>query len=198
MKEYIIFENSFNKAEELWKEKYDNSIVVTRENYLGNKDFVIIFSDFKKNNEKTFSNDTYDQYFCLKNLSLWNEFHKDFAFCEEISLDKVIPCKKLNENPNKSESKTTLSPHESFETMRKYSNLPYISYYEKAVDDYHSFFHSANEILIEKFRLWFALDERLNVIERKYEDEFGCDQDDILSLIGFEIFKFETSLEIRK
>ena len=84
-----------------------------------------------------------------------------------------MPCMKLNENPNKSESKTALSPHESFERMRKYSNLPYISYYEKAFDDYHSFFDNANQILIEKFRLWLALEERLKVIERKYEDQFG-------------------------
>lgn len=181
-----------------WEKKYGKKITL-EESKFTNEDFFKIYSAcYKREKEKEFM---MKNYISAHNIELWSKYLHLFNTLELIPIDSNIGERRIilaheffsNEKNQKSDDLNKNTLHQKYEFLKeKIENTGMVlNSLSKLMEDHWNFIiTNGNEELV-KYLQWEEKNELLDMLEDELSDNFGPDSENLIGLIGYQLYKLE-------
>ena len=191
MKDFIIFEFKLDETLEEWNSNPAN-MKLSKKNYHKNPGFQSLLSKNLNVNMMKHQNMVYTDYFCFFNVDSWEEVLSEFKNSEPFDIYKVEPVKKKPSAPEELEGGRSFSPMQKYQELQAYVkemwNIEIVEH-KKSFEDFYFDFSGKEMKVKDSFYIWFFSNDKIDAIENEYENRYGLPDDDVLTLIGLQIFK---------
>ena len=128
---------------------------------------------------------------------MWEKVVWDFKTPYEINIDLIKPSKKYTKMVTEAEETKIIDQNieeENFQKMKFLKDLD-IPDYEVCFDEYWTFVDQANSLEKTNLRKFLYTDPFLLDLEEKYVQKYEYDKFDVISLIGYQLFKINEKKE---
>lgn len=131
----------------------------------------------------------FSDYFCIYNLELWEEFALHFKKFSHIPLEKGLVVPLFYSNEFGKQNKISLG--EKFEYLKKIDHNIIKNIFASSLAEYWGFVASHEEKKLKEYMDWYIENEKLNTLERQLISEYGRDDEDLISIYGYQLWKLK-------
>lgn len=191
-KESLSHEEALKKAAEEYEKQ--TGIKPNKEMLLKDKIFAKLYSDHKKITNLVVESSNFKDYFSLHNLNLWDTIIDYLNAPQQISIDSLMPSQGFSNEPIFEDKEDLLelkkrTEEENFDKMLSLAINLDLPTYDTCFIEFLSFLNNSNDIEKDKLRRYLYNDNFLDDLQERYINKYGYDDFDIISLVGFQLYK---------